>query len=69
MFPCLRLCFPVSGAVASGRMVSWATRALLSESLSICQAIKADGERDDASELLEHIPPERPAGEMPGILK
>lgn len=35
----------------------WATCALVPESLSICQAIKADGKQDNASELLENIPP------------
>ena len=35
----------------------------------ICQAIKADGEQDIVSELLENIPLESPAGEMPKIGK
>lgn len=35
----------------------------------ICQAIKAAGEQDNVSELLENIPLESPAGEMPEIGK
>lgn len=35
----------------------------------ICQAIKADGEQDNISELLKNIPRENPAGEMPEIGK
>lgn len=35
----------------------------------ICQAIKADGKQDIVSELLENIPLESPAGEMPEIGK
>lgn len=35
----------------------------------ICQAIKADGEQDNVSELLENIPLESPDGEMPEIGK
>lgn len=35
----------------------------------ICQAIKADGEQDNVSEILENIPLESPAREMPEIGK
>jgi hypothetical protein len=35
----------------------------------VCQAIKADGEQDSVTELLENIPLERPAGDMPAIGK